>query len=187
MIMRLRPQHRLAAYARSVRQLMYLSLQQLDTRIKRIFLAFCALSIIIAIVTTGCGIKRKQRFIDTYPDAMRDTIIPAQFWGPDSARVYSVFELDEMPERIVGTNPRMPQHLRERGCTEPIMYGFVINSEGIVEPESVRIKRTNEISFLEIILDGTLNSRYRPGRRQGVPVYVWMETVATFSVGSCSE
>ena len=77
---------------------------------------------------------------------------------------------DEPPERLSGPRLKYPEILRQAGIQGFVVVGFIVDTAGRAEPESITVLGTTEAGFNFSAMDLVRRSRYRPGRVRGKPV-----------------
>ncbi len=77
---------------------------------------------------------------------------------------------DEPPERLSGPRLKYPELLRQGGIEGFVVVGFIVDTAGRAEPESITVLGTTEVGFNFAATDLVRRSRYRPGRVRGKPV-----------------
>jgi len=63
-----------------------------------------------------------------------------------------------------------------------VLVQFVINSEGKVEPATVKVVQTSHEQFAKATQEAVERFRFRPGRYQGRPVPVLIQIPITWKV-----
>jgi TonB family protein len=74
---------------------------------------------------------------------------------------------DEPPERLSGPSLKYPELLRQTGIEGFVVVGFIVDTTGRAEPESIVVLGTTEVGFNFAATDLVRRSRYRPGRVRG--------------------
>lgn len=74
---------------------------------------------------------------------------------------------DEPPERLSGPKLKYPELLRQTGIEGFVVVGFIVDTTGRAEPESIVVLGTTEVGFNFAATDLVRRSRYRPGRVRG--------------------
>jgi TonB family protein len=98
--------------------------------------------------------------------------------------VYREQDVTTRPERIGGPAPRYPDSLRTAGVGGRVLVEFVVDTNGHVDPASVRIVSSSNPGFDAPTRDAILASTFRPGLLQGRAVPVLMATPVNFEIAT---
>ncbi|MDR1012047.1 MAG: energy transducer TonB [Opitutaceae bacterium] len=92
----------------------------------------------------------------------------------------SAFALDAVPEPIKRAPPVYPRNMKDSGMVGEVVVQFIVNKSGdVVGPTIVR---SNNPGFEQAAIDAVLKWKFRPGRRNGVPVSTRMQIPLRFSL-----
>jgi periplasmic protein TonB len=97
-----------------------------------------------------------------------------------TASVYSVTEVDQLPELLGGLSPAYPEALRRTGMNGAVVLEYVVSASGRVEPGSVRVVRSTHPAFSAAAADALLNARFKPAHRSGQAVPVLVQQTIRF-------
>lgn len=102
--------------------------------------------------------------------------------GGDSVPVWvpSAAEVDQPARVLVPGVPRYPPVLRAGGIEGRVVMRFVIDTEGRVEPESLRVVGSSHAGFENAAREAVMATRFRPARMLGRTVRQWVEQAVTF-------
>ena len=102
-------------------------------------------------------------------------------WG-DQTDAFDVTAVDDKPERLSGPLPQYPKILFQAGIEGTVLLGFVIDTTGRVEEESIQILRSTHKGFDAAAKEVIRQSVYRPGRIRGQTVRALVTQEIGFSV-----
>ncbi len=94
-------------------------------------------------------------------------------------RIYRVLEVDDEAERDPASGaPIYPEALQRRGVEGWVVVKFVIDTTGVIEPNSFRVVSSTSSDFTRAVVESAPTLRYRPAIVKGRPVR--QETELTF-------
>lgn len=135
-----------------------------------------------AALTVGCGGARAPDTVDgaalaaTVPQGAQSRCRAADTLQSVPTGVYRACEVDQEVRPRGRTNPTQwePSVPGIKDCYMAVV-GFVVDEQGIPQPQTARIIRTNDPSFAGAILDALPSWRYSPAVKDGQPVRQWLE------------
>lgn len=124
---------------------------------------------------------RPQTDID--PNALRQLAIPVNHGrggagGPGLGNVFSLSDLDRIPQAVAQPAPQFPPNLRDDITEGQVVVGFIVDADGIVRDPRVISSTANE--FERPAINGVLRWKFRPGMKGGKKVATRMEVPLKF-------
>lgn len=101
-----------------------------------------------------------------------------------SGEVFLAAQLDDPVQAISQPKPRYPPALQAAGVTGHAVVEFIVNTEGKVEPSSVKILSSTHQQFEQPAKEAILKSTFRPARYRGAPVRQLVNQRVTFQLGA---
>lgn len=101
-----------------------------------------------------------------------------------SGEVFLAAQLDDPVQPISQPKPRYPPALQAAGVTGHAVVEFIVNTEGKVEPGSVKIISSTHQAFEEPAREAILKSTFRPARYRGQPVRQLVNQRVSFQLGA---
>lgn len=114
------------------------------------------------------------------------TTIPGGIPGVDStgsalpATVLTESEVDDLPVLLAPGALRYPAVLAAARIDGAVTLEFVIDTEGRVEPDGVRVLSTTHDGFTAAAQEAVRTTRFRPAKKNGHPVPVRVRQTVTF-------
>ena len=118
------------------------------------------------------------------------TVAPSSLARPSAPPPLSVDVVDEVPqvvnrEEIANVMQRLfPPHARILGIGGDAVVRFVVGVDGQVEAEGIAIEQVSDPEFEAPTLAVVRQLRFRPGRRNGKTVRVWVRLPMSWSMTS---
>lgn len=102
--------------------------------------------------------------------------------GPVSVdgAVFMSSEVEEIPARISGPEPRYPPAMQSAGIPGRVNVEFVVDTLGHIKESTLRITKSTNTVFDEPAREALLKSVYKPGKSQGKAVQVLVQTAVVF-------
>lgn len=124
---------------------------------------------------------RPQTEID--PSALRQLAIPVNHGrggagGPGLGNVFSLSDLDRIPQAVAQPAPQFPPNLRNDITEGRVVVGFIVDADGTVRDPRVISSTANE--FERPAINGVLRWKFRPGMKGGKKVATRMEVPLKF-------
>jgi TonB family protein len=92
--------------------------------------------------------------------------------------------LDQQPELVAAGRLRYPHDLRTWGVEGAVVVEFVLDTTGMVEPNSVTVVHSDNEGFDRAAMDAIKESVYRPGHLNGRPVRVSVSLTVNFTIST---
>jgi hypothetical protein len=107
--------------------------------------------------------------------ASHSSVSLAPIPAASSPRALLVCQLDERPEPIERPRLHHPDNFRRLGRNARVLARYVIDTTGVIAPDNIRFVLTDGKDFSREVERALLDSRYRPGRKEGrvVDTVVW--------------
>ncbi len=96
-------------------------------------------------------------------------------------RAYGIGEVDSKPGIIGQALPPYPHRARRRGVEGWVKVRFLITADGRVRDLSV-LQESPKGVFLNTVMNTVPRWRFKPGRKNGHPVAVWVEQTINFKL-----
>jgi len=111
--------------------------------------------------------------LDTIASHSSVTLAPVA--AESAPRALLVCQLDQRPEPIEQARLVHPDNFLALGRNARVLARYVIDTSGVIAPANIRIVLTDGKAFTKEVEQTLLNSRYRPGRKDGraVDTVVW--------------
>jgi len=93
-----------------------------------------------------------------------------------------ILSADEAPVLLRSVGPVYPPVLRAAGIEGIARVEFVVDTLGLPDAATVRVVEADLEAFGEAAAEAILRSRYRAGRANGRPVWVWVRQVVRFTL-----
>ncbi len=94
--------------------------------------------------------------------------------------ISSMADVDLFPELVENLRPRYPEMLRRAGLSGEVRLEYVIEENGLVDRESVRVTASTHPAFSKAATDAVGLARFKPARRAGRPVAVLVQQTIRF-------
>jgi protein TonB len=110
--------------------------------------------------------------------------VPHTTWAPPEAagRIYREAEVDQPPRLIRMPSPGYPPELLRREVPGRVEVEYVVDSDGRVEPASIRVVTTTHGDFARAATAAVKEAVYEPGTIAGTRVRVRITHVLQFRV-----
>lgn len=100
----------------------------------------------------------------------------------DPLQVLTAEQVDQPVSPIYQPSPRYPPTLREMGVSGRVVVRYVVDTLGLVEPDSWMVVRTDAEGFAAAAREAVLRSRFAPARIRGRAVRQLVEQPIAFTV-----
>jgi TonB family protein len=111
-----------------------------------------------------------------YGDAQQPTGTPAQ------RETFFEAVVDVKPAILFLPSPEYPVQLRVKGVGGRVLVQCIVDTMGIVEPNSVKILQTPDTAFSRATIEALLQARFTPARVKGKAVRVLVNVPIDFNV-----
>jgi len=122
-----------------------------------------------------------RSFLDTLGAKARLSHVAPNLPARD-ARVLSANAVGEKPEILSGPPATYPEQLRLRGIQGWVLLQAVVDTQGRVEPASLRVISYTDPGFMPVARAQLLQTRFRPARLDGQPVRVLVRVPINFTL-----
>jgi len=106
---------------------------------------------------------------------------------PIEGEVFLAAEVDETPSVEAGSNclGKYPPVMQSAGIPGKVVLQFVVNTDGKVDPSSIKVVSSTHKAFEEPARTGITSSscHFKPGKSRGSPVRVLVQQAVSFKVG----
>jgi protein TonB len=100
----------------------------------------------------------------------------------DSRAVATLPEVDEAARYLDGPTPRYPPALRQAGIEGSVQLQYIVGVDGAVEPGSISVLRSTNMSFEAPAIDAIIAAHFRPARIKGHKVRQLVEQMVRFTI-----
>ena len=100
----------------------------------------------------------------------------------DQAEVFELSDLDSKPVLVGPIRPRHPAGLLKQKVSGSVVLLFVVNDQGRVEEP--RVENSSRPEFEKPALEAVRRWKFRPGKREGAAVSVYVRQQIQFNVNS---
>jgi TonB family protein len=100
----------------------------------------------------------------------------------NSAPIYDVSQLDQIPRSAFRIPPKYPTELRRAGITGEVLIDFVVDVNGDVQDAAVI--RSTEPGLNESAIEAVKTWRFTPGQKAGTVVNSHMQVPIVFTLGN---
>ena len=91
--------------------------------------------------------------------------------------ILEFYMVEQKPELVHSVNPAYPEIARKAGLTGKVFLKFLVDKNGQVS--NVTVLKGQEI-FRQAAIDAILQYRFKPAKKNGKPVSVWMTQPMSF-------
>jgi TonB family protein len=102
-----------------------------------------------------------------------------------TAPVYNIAQLDQIPQPRFRTPPTYPVEMRQAGVTGQVVIDFVVNDAGDVH--SAFAAKSSRPEFEEAAVTAVSKWKFQPGRKSQLPVNTRMQIPIVFSLAGDKE
>ena len=89
-------------------------------------------------------------------------------------------EVDELPRLLTNPNPEYPDELRRAGVSGSVEIEYVVGTNGLVEPRSIRVLSTDHDRFTSAVFRAFGGVRFKAARKAGQVVAVRVRQIIRF-------
>lgn len=100
----------------------------------------------------------------------------------DAQQTFVEAVVDVKPAILFLPSPEYPVQLRVKGVGGRVLVECVVDTMGIVEPNSVKILQTPDTAFSRATIEALLQARFTPARVKGKAVRVLVNVPIDFNV-----
>jgi protein TonB len=111
-----------------------------------------------------------------YGDAQQPAGTPAQ------GETFFEAVVDVKPAILFLPSPEYPVQLRVKGVGGRVLVQCIVDTMGIIEPNSVKILQTPDTAFSRATIEALLQARFTPARVKGKAVRVLVNVPIDFNV-----
>ena len=97
--------------------------------------------------------------------------------------VFLAAEVDETPQTAGACSPEFPPVMKSAGIPGRVVMQFVVNTDGKVDPGSLKIMNSTHKAFEDPAKEAILKCPFKPGRSRGQPVRVLVQQAISFKLG----
>jgi periplasmic protein TonB len=100
----------------------------------------------------------------------------------DAQQTFLEAVVDVKPAILFLPSPEYPVQLRVKGVGGRVLVQCIVDTMGIVEPNSVKILQTPDTAFSRATIEALLQARFTPARVKGKAVRVLVNVPLDFKV-----
>ncbi|HXI65706.1 MAG TPA: energy transducer TonB [Gemmatimonadales bacterium] len=100
----------------------------------------------------------------------------------DAQQTFLEAVVDVKPAIVFLPSPEYPVQLRVKGVGGRVLVQCIVDTMGIVEPNSVKILQTPDTAFSRATIEALLQARFTPARVKGKAVRVLVNVPIDFNV-----
>ena len=100
----------------------------------------------------------------------------------DAQQTFLEAVVDVKPAILFLPSPEYPVQLRVKGVGGRVLVQCIVDTMGIVEPNSVKILQTPDTAFSRATIEALLQARFTPARVKGKAVRVLVNVPIDFNV-----
>jgi len=100
----------------------------------------------------------------------------------DAQQTFLEAVVDVKPAIVFLPSPEYPVQLRVKGVGGRVLVQCIVDTMGIVEPNSVKILQTPDTAFSRATIEALLQARFTPARVKGKAVRVLVNVPIDFKV-----
>ena len=100
----------------------------------------------------------------------------------DAQQTFLEAVVDVKPAILFLPSPEYPVQLRVKGVGGRVLVQCIVDTMGIVEPNSVKILQTPDTAFSRATIEALLQARFTPARVKGKAVRVLVNVPLDFNV-----
>ena len=100
----------------------------------------------------------------------------------DAQQTFLEAVVDVKPAILFLPSPEYPVQLRAKGVGGRVLVQCIVDTMGIVEPNSVKILQTPDTAFSRATIEALLQARFTPARVKGKAVRVLVNVPLDFNV-----
>ena len=100
----------------------------------------------------------------------------------DAQQTFLEAVVDVKPAIVFLPSPEYPVQLRVKGVGGRVLVQCIVDTMGIVEPNSVKILQTPDTAFSRATIEALLQARFTPARVKGKAVRVLVDVPIDFKV-----
>jgi len=100
----------------------------------------------------------------------------------DAQQTFLEAVVDVKPAILFLPSPEYPVQLRVKGVGGRVLVQCIVDTMGIVEPNSVKILQTPDTAFSRATIEALLQARFTPARVKGKAVRVLVDVPIDFNV-----
>ena len=100
----------------------------------------------------------------------------------DAQQTFFEAVVDVKPAILFLPSPEYPVQLRVKGVGGRVLVQCIVDTMGIVEPNSVKILQTPDTAFSRATIEALLQARFTPARVKGKAVRVLVDVPIDFNV-----
>jgi len=100
----------------------------------------------------------------------------------DAQQTFLEAVVDVKPAIVFLPSPEYPVQLRVKGVGGRVLVQCIVDTMGIVEPNSVKILQTPDTAFSRATIEALLQARFSPARVKGKAVRVLVNVPIDFNV-----
>jgi TonB family protein len=100
----------------------------------------------------------------------------------DAQQTFLEAVVDVKPAIVFLPSPEYPVQLRVKGVGGRVLVQCIVDTMGIVEPNSVKILQTPDTAFSRATIEALLQARFTPARVKGKAVRVLVDVPIDFNV-----
>ena len=100
----------------------------------------------------------------------------------DAQQTFLEAVVDVKPAIVFLPSPEYPVQLRVKGVGGRVLVQCIVDTMGIVEPNSVKILQTPDTAFSRATIEALLQARFTPARVKGKAVRVLVNVPMDFKV-----
>ena len=100
----------------------------------------------------------------------------------DAQQTFLEAVVDVKPSIVFLPSPEYPVQLRVKGVGGRVLVECIVDTMGIVEPNSVKILQTPDTAFSRATIEALVQARFTPARVKGKAVRVLVDVPIDFNV-----
>ena len=100
----------------------------------------------------------------------------------DAQQTFLEAVVDVKPAIVFLPSPEYPVQLRVKGVGGRVLVQCIVDTMGIVEPNSVKILQTPDTAFSRATIEALVQARFTPARVKGKAVRVLVDVPIDFNV-----
>ena len=100
----------------------------------------------------------------------------------DAQQTFLEAVVDVKPAILFLPSPEYPVQLRVKGVGGRVLVQCIVDTMGIVEPNSVKILQTPDTAFSRATIEAVVQARFTPARVKGKAVRVLVDVPIDFNV-----